>query len=92
MKSYKQLKTCLLKNRAIRETYDELGPEFDIITLLIKKRIENGLTQAELAERIGTKQSAVSRLESGFYNPTLGFLQKVARGLDTNISVSLRGK
>ena len=52
MKKYKQLKTRLLKDRAVREAYNDLGSEFDFIAILIKKRVEKGLTQAELAEKI----------------------------------------
>ncbi|MBU0476445.1 helix-turn-helix transcriptional regulator [Patescibacteria group bacterium] len=92
MKSYKQLKTELLKNKEIKRAYEGLGFEFVLIEMIIKKRIEKGLTQGELARRIGTKQSAVSRLESGNYNPSLFFLQKVADALDARLEISLRKK
>ena len=69
-KTYKQLKRKLLKDKEIKKAYEKLEPEFAVIRMIIKKRIEKGLTQKELARRIGTKQSAVSRLESGTYNYT----------------------
>jgi transcriptional regulator, XRE family len=56
---------------------------------MIKIRIEQGLTQKELAEKIGTRQSNISRLESGEYNPSLEFLKKVAKGLNKELIVSL---
>lgn len=89
MKNYKQFKTRLLKNKEIKKAYEKLGPEFGLITMLIKKRIEKGLTQEELAWKTGTKQSAISRLESGSYNPSLAFLQKIAKALDTRLKVEI---
>ena len=89
MKSYKTFKKHLLKNNEIKKVYDDLGPEFELIQLIIKKRLKAGLTQAELAERIGTKQSAISRLERGTYNPTVAFLRKVAEALGANLRISL---
>lgn len=89
MKNYKQLKAKLLKNKEVKRVYDNLGPEFGLIEIIIKRRIEKGLTQKELARKIDTKQSAVSRLESGSYNPSIAFLRKVATALDARLKVSL---
>ena len=91
-KSYKQLKRELLKNKDIKKAYEKLGPEFAVIKIIIKKRIEKGLSQKELAKKINTKQSAISRLESGTYNPSLSFLQKVSEALDTKLEISLTEK
>ncbi|MBT3249492.1 MAG: helix-turn-helix transcriptional regulator [Candidatus Pacebacteria bacterium] len=88
MKSYNRLKFQLLKNKEIKKSYDDLRPEYDLINLLIEKRLEKGLTQTELASKIGTKQSAISRLESGTYNPSLSFLYKIAQGLEMKLSFS----
>lgn len=89
MKKYQQLKKNLLKDKKISQEYNNLGLEFSLIELIIKRRIEHGLTQKELARKINTKQSAVSRLESGNYNPSLAFLQKVADALDARLKISL---
>lgn len=89
MKSYRSLKSQLLGNRQIKKTYHELGPEFALVEKLIEKRIRKGLTQEMLARRIGTKQSAISRLERGEYNPTLGFLRKVAAGLGAELKITV---
>jgi ribosome-binding protein aMBF1 (putative translation factor) len=88
MKSYKTLKKQLLADKQIKKAYDDLGPEFELIEMIIEKRIKNGLTQSELAKKIGTKQSAISRLERGTYNPTVAFLQKVASALDVKLKIS----
>lgn len=60
-----------------------------VITQEIKIRKELGLTQTELAERMGTAQANISRFESGTYNPTLKFLWKMAKALDKNLKVTL---
>ena len=91
-KTYKQLKRELLEDKKIKQLYDRLGPEFTMIEMIIKKRIEKGLSQKELARKIGTKQSAISRLESGTYNPSLSFLQKVGEALDVKLKISLAEK
>ncbi|MBU0531611.1 MAG: helix-turn-helix transcriptional regulator [Candidatus Uhrbacteria bacterium] len=89
MKTFKSVKTELLKDKKVKEAYDELGPEFEFIQTLIEKRIGHGMTQAALAKKVGTKQSAISRLESGTYNPSVDFLKKVADALEANLKVTL---
>ncbi|MBI4135894.1 helix-turn-helix transcriptional regulator [Candidatus Uhrbacteria bacterium] len=89
MESYKHLRKQLLKNKEFRKAYTALGPEFALIQTIIEKRTQKGLTQAELARRMKTKQSAIARLESGNYNPTLEFLEKTAKALDAQLKVSI---
>lgn len=50
-------------------------------------RKEQKITQNELAEKIGTKKSNISRFESGKYNPTLDFMAKIADGLGKEIKI-----
>ncbi len=89
MKSYARLKKELLKDREVREVYEELGPEFMLVQKFIEKRLRIGMTQGQLAERIGTKQTAISRFESGKANPSVGFLYKVADALDATLKVTV---
>lgn len=89
MKSYKTFKQSILRNAEVRKHYDELGPEFAVIQLMIQKRLHRGLSQGQLAKKIGTKQSAISRFESGSYNPTLSFLHKVAHALDVKVKITV---
>jgi len=89
MKSFTSVKSGLLKDQKIKKAYDELGPEFDFIQTLIEKRTEHGLTQSALAKKVGTKQSAISRLESGSYNPSVDFLKKIADALEVQLRVTL---
>lgn len=92
MKNYTQFKKRLLERPEVKRAYEELGPEFEVVSLLIKMRFRKRLTQRELAERVGTKQSAISRLESGTYNPSLSFLYKIADALDARLKVSVGSK
>jgi len=92
MKNYSQIKNRLLKNPRVKRAYEELGPEFSVITLLINMRLRQRISQRELAKRIGTKQSAIARFESGNYNPSLSFLYKIVDALDARIKISVDPK
>lgn len=88
--NYDDFKSEMLKNPDVKAEYDALAPEYELVSQLIKARQEKHLTQKELAERIGTKQASIARLESGNYNPSFKFLQKVALALGKRISFSLQ--
>ncbi|OGY14555.1 MAG: transcriptional regulator [Candidatus Blackburnbacteria bacterium RIFCSPLOWO2_02_FULL_40_10] len=72
-----------LKDPKLRAEYDKLQPQFAIL----RARIEKRLTQKELAQRIGTKQSVISRLESGRANPSVAFLKKLAQALNSHLEI-----
>jgi ribosome-binding protein aMBF1 (putative translation factor) len=77
-----------LKDPEVKKEYDALELEFSIIEQVISKRLEKGLTQKQLAEKIGTKQSAIARLEGGTINPSVAFLEKVAKALGSKLQIS----
>jgi len=77
-----------LKDPDFKREYDKLEPEYAVIRAVIGKRIEKKMSQQQLAKRVGTKQSAISRLESGGSNPSMKFLQKVATALGARLSIS----
>jgi len=76
-----------LKNPKIKAEYDKLQPEFALIDALIKTRAKNNLTQRQLANKMGTKQSVISRLEIGRANPTFSFLKRLAKALNSNLEI-----
>lgn len=61
----------------------------EIASQLRQVRKEQRMTQERLAEKVGTRKSNISRLESGRYNPSLDFLEKVAGGLGREIEVKV---
>ncbi len=89
MITYRAFKKSMHRDPLVKKAYDELAPEFELANQLIGKRIERGLTQAELAKMLGTKQPAIARLESGTYNSSLKMLEKVAKALDAKLTVKI---
>ncbi len=79
--NHSQIKETLLRNPDVKKEYENLAPIYEIQEEIIQLRISNGLSQKDLANMIGTKQSAISRLESGDYNPSIQFLTKLAHAL-----------
>lgn len=95
MKSIKfsEYKKELLKDPEVKAEYDKLEEEFALASEIIQLRKDNNITQKELAEKIGTSQPAIARLESGSYNKvSLSFLRKVAEALDAKPEIHLRKK
>jgi len=90
MIDFETFKAEIFKNPAVKKAYDDLEPEYALIESIIEKRLKKGLTQKQLADKIGTKQSAISRLEGGRFNPTFSFLAKVAKALDANVHICIR--
>lgn len=76
------------KDPDYRFTYEELKPEFEVARLLIEARAQAGLTQAQLAKRIQTTQSAVARFESGRIHPSTNTLRKIAQATGTRLKIS----
>ena len=79
--SFEEIKSDMLKDEEFRSEYVKLKPRYEAIEQIIKARKEQNMTQSELAKRVGTQKSNISRLESGNYNPSLDFLVKVAESL-----------
>lgn len=77
-----------MKDPEYAEEYKKLEPEFALARTFIKARIEAGLTQAELADKMNTKQSVVSRLESGKFLPSISTLKCFAEVTGTRLKIS----
>jgi len=83
------LKARLLANPKIKAEYDALAPEFEISAELVKARLRAGLSQAELAARMGTSQSTIARLESGQTLPSTKTLLRYAQATRSKFHVRL---
>jgi ribosome-binding protein aMBF1 (putative translation factor) len=77
----------MAENPAYRAEYDALADEFALVEELIKARAHSGLTQEEIARRMGTTQSVVARLESGKSMPSTRTLKKYAEATGTRLVI-----
>lgn len=89
MKDWNDFKKELLQDPEVKKGYDDLELEYSIIAQVIQKRLDKGLSQKQLAEKIGTKQSAIARLEGGNSNPSVAFLEKVSKALGGKLQISI---
>ncbi len=90
MQNWDQVKKELLKDKAVKSEYDRLAPRYTLISQLIKARARKGLTQKQLAEKIGTKQSAIARIEGGNANPSFDFLEKIVKALGAKLVIQIK--
>lgn len=91
MLTHKQLRAKALGRAEVKAQYEELGDEYALLDEFLKARAEQGLTQAQVAEKIGTTQSAVARMESGRgkHSPSLATLSRYAEALGCKLEVKL---
>lgn len=83
------LKARLLANPEVQAEYDRLAPEFEIANELVRARERAGLSQAEVALRMGTSQSVVARLESGQTLPSTRTLLRFAQATGSKMRVQM---
>ena len=91
MLTHKQLRTKALGNADVKAEFEKLSDEYALLDEFLKARSDQGLTQAQVALKIGTTQSAVARLESGGgkHSPSLATLSKYAEALGCKLEVRL---
>jgi ribosome-binding protein aMBF1 (putative translation factor) len=80
----------LFKQPGFKEAVEETRLEYEIARALIKARIQKGLTQAEIAKRMKTKQSVISRVENAKTVPSLSFLKRLAQVLNASLQVQFK--
>ena len=85
----KDLKKRLMKDPEFREEYARADDEFVLVEALIRARTAAKLTQEELANRLGTTQSAIARLEGGGVSPSFATLRRYAEATGTRLTVKL---
>lgn len=76
-----------LKNRKFRKFYDEYGKHLEIAYQILQLRKKVGMSQTELAKRLGTTQSNVARIETGQQNFTTATLQKIAEAFNRDLKI-----
>ena len=90
-RTLKQFRTRALARPDVKREYDRIGGEFEFLDEILRARAAAGLTQADVAARIGTTQSAVARLESADakHSPSIATLQRYASALGCTLQVRL---
>jgi ribosome-binding protein aMBF1 (putative translation factor) len=78
-----------LKNPKFKKYYDEYGRQLEIAYRILELRKSKGLSQKDLAEKVGTKQSNIARIESGKQNFSIGTLERIAKVLGCGLKISL---
>ena len=79
---YSEYKKNLEHNPEYQEAKADLELIFAFGDAVLRARLKKGWTQTELAQRVGTKQANISRIEAGLANPTLELIQKVCKALE----------
>ena len=83
-------KQKLLKDPEFKKLYEESQPEFEIAKAIIRARIEQKITQKELAKKMNTTQSVISRVEQAKTSPSISFLKRLAAALNTTLQVQFK--
>ncbi len=89
MTSLAKLKEGLLNDPEVKAEYDRLGPIFAVVGEMVEARQEAGLTQAELAKRMGTSQSVIARLENARHMPTFDMVARYAAAIGRRVDIHL---
>jgi ribosome-binding protein aMBF1 (putative translation factor) len=90
--AHAEIDACLkrkLQDPEFRAAYEAEDTRIDLVLQIIKLRERRGMTQADLAKAIGTRQANVSRLERFDANLTLGTLERVAEALGASLRIDL---
>jgi transcriptional regulator with XRE-family HTH domain len=90
--SLKKVAKRWMKEAGFKRGYEALEDEFSLASQLIEARARAGLTQAEVAERMGTSQSTIARLEGGGAKPSLSTLKRFAKATGARVRVTLEAK
>jgi transcriptional regulator with XRE-family HTH domain len=88
--SIQNLKNKALQNPEVKREYDQLAAEFELIDALLAMRKKSGLTQDEIAQKMGTQRSNISRLEKGCGNPSWKTLKNYAHACGFEIFMKVK--
>lgn len=89
MTSLAKLREQLLSSPEVKAEYDRLGPVYALVGAMVDARHEAGLTQEQLATRMGTTQSVVARLENAHHMPSLDLVTRYAAALGRRVRFDL---
>ncbi len=91
--THEELKNKALKKTSVKKEYDRLEPEFTLLREMLRARNKAGLSQAQIAEKMGTKSPAITRLESslssGKHSPSLATIKKYLEAVDCRLEIKI---
>ena len=91
--THSDLKEKALKRKGVKAEYEALEPEFALLGELLRARRKAGMSQADIAKKMGTKAPAVTRLETslttGKHSPSIATLKKYAQALGCHLEIKL---
>lgn len=76
-----------LKNPKFKKEWEKSETKYQLASEVIKKRLEKNISQRALAKKLKTSQAVISRIETMSANPSMSFLKKLAKALDTNLTL-----
>lgn len=79
----------MLKDPEFKKEWEESEVEYQLACKLIEARLNKKLSQKELADKVGTSQAAISRIEGMGGNPSLSLLKRIAKALDGKLQISV---
>ncbi len=89
--THEELKQKAFKNENVKKEYDKLDLEFQLLNEMLTARKEAGLSQSQVAELMGTKQTSITRLESalsvGNHSPSLSTIKKYANAVGCHLDI-----
>ncbi len=89
MKNFNDFLKKQLEDPAVKTEYQKIDPHYQVAKAVIKLRVKRGVTQKELALRIGSTQAVVSRIESGAVNCSIETIQKISEALDAKLMIQI---
>lgn len=86
---FADMKREAMRNPEFKKEWDASAPKYALICAMLDARNKRGMTQADIAKRAGTTQSAIARFESGRTNPTLDFATRLSSALGAKLEIRL---
>lgn len=91
--THRELKNKALRKVSVQKEYNKLEPEFTLLREMLRARNKAGLSQAQIAERMGTKSPAITRLEasltSGKHSPSLATIKKYLEAVNCRLEIKI---
>lgn len=92
LQTWEEVEARLLQDPKFREEVKKHETEFQIACSLIEARLKRKLSQKQLAQKIGTKQPVISRIESMTAHPTISLLQRISLALNSELHICFKTK